>query len=184
MRARAGCRDPSPEPGSGLETSSEQGQQRLLGLSELRAAETVSLYMSRRGEFPTELIFDELTPGVARVVLPRIEQNRIHLHVVRSHSDLSPGYGGISEPDPGLPSVAPEEVDLFVVPGLCFDRHGARLGRGGGHFDRLLGAAGTRALRIGLCYQSQIVERVPVEDWDQRMDLLVTESEIIRTERT
>ena len=77
----------------------------------------------------------------------------------------------------------PEEVDLFVVPGLLFDRAGRRLGRGGGHLDRLLGRARKDAARVGLCYAQRVVQELPAAPWDVAMHVVVTDREVIRPER-
>jgi 5-formyltetrahydrofolate cyclo-ligase len=76
--------------------------------------------------------------------------------------------------------VSVAEVDVFLVPGLLFDRAGHRLGRGGGHYDRLLRGARRTALRAGICYAERLVAEVPAEERDVSMDVIVTESEVLR----
>jgi 5-formyltetrahydrofolate cyclo-ligase len=73
------------------------------------------------------------------------------------------------------PEVPPETLDAVLVPGLGFDRAGRRLGRGGGHYDRLLARLPRGCLRVGLCFEGQWVDEVPTEPWDQRVDAVVTE---------
>ncbi len=170
---------PRKEP-PGTATSAHQ---RLLALPELARVGTVSLYLGQGREVPTAELFRELARRGLRLALPRVQGSELSLREVRDLSELSGEHRGIRQPGADSPAISPEEVDLFVVPGVCFDRSGARLGRGGGHFDRLLARAGPRALRVGLCYASQIVEQVPTEAWDERVDILVAESGVIRVER-
>ena len=70
-----------------------------------------------------------------------------------------------------------DRFDLILVPGLAFDKSGARLGRGRGFYDRFL--AGITGFRVGVCFDWQLVESVPVEAHDIRMDAVVTPSQII-----
>jgi 5-formyltetrahydrofolate cyclo-ligase len=67
------------------------------------------------------------------------------------------------------------------VPGVLFARNGARLGRGGGHYDRLLARAAPGALRIGICYADRLRDALPVDPHDAFVDIIVTELEVLRT---
>ena len=80
---------------------------------------------------------------------------------------------GMLEPGEDCPVVPREEIDLILVPGLCFDRLGYRLGQGGGYYDRYL--AGYRGTTVGLCRREVLQEHVPREAHDSRVELLVTD---------
>ena len=69
---------------------------------------------------------------------------------------------------------------LILIPGLAFDAQGYRLGRGGGWYDRVLSHAAPDALKVGVCFERQIVARVPHEAHDVRVDMVVTEDRLIR----
>jgi len=146
----------APGPGLALALA------RLPGWPEL----TVSAYVAVRGELGVLPL-----PGV-RLVLPRVTAGGLVLH--EAGGSLRPGQLGIPEPGPDAPVVDPAEVDVFLVPGLAFDRHGGRLGHGKGHYDRLLPRV--RGRRVGVCWADQVVDRVPVDPWDVPMDGLVTEA--------
>ena len=75
------------------------------------------------------------------------------------------------EPDAGWP-------DLIVVPGLAFTRTGDRLGQGGGWYDRFLSARSRHAVAIGVGFDLQVVDELPVEEHDVRVDAVVTESSV------
>ena len=70
-------------------------------------------------------------------------------------------------------------LDAVLVPGLAFDRSGGRLGRGGGHYDRLLVALDPECLCVGVCFEGQVVSEVPREPWDRGVDALTTESGVV-----
>jgi len=95
--------------------------------------------------------------------------------------DLAPGYMGIPEPLPSLAGdrrVEPATIEVAVIPGSVFDRCGHRLGYGMGFYDRFLVQA-PRAIRIGLAFSCQMVDRIPAQSHDVPMDLLVTEQGVL-----
>jgi len=95
--------------------------------------------------------------------------------------DLKPGAYGILEPDPEVnPAVTPAEIDLVVVPGSAFDRECGRYGYGGGYYDRFLREDAPQAMRIALAFHVQILPAICLEPHDQRMDMILTERELLR----
>jgi 5-formyltetrahydrofolate cyclo-ligase len=91
---------------------------------------------------------------------------------------LRAGAFGVAEPQDG-PRLSPESPGItFLVPGLTFDGSGARLGRGGGHYDRAL-AGYPGALRLGLVLDADLAATVPCDTWDQRVDAVVTERRLL-----
>ena len=103
-------------------------------------------------------------------------KKELQQYFINDFSELQAGAYGILEPRPD-PSrrVATEQFDL--VPGLAFDRAGRRLGAGKGYYDRFL--AGIKAPKIALAFAFQLVEQVPIEPHDQRVEVIVTENEVI-----
>jgi len=93
--------------------------------------------------------------------------------VLREAEGLVPGPFAVLEPSPFLPALSLERLDLILVPGLAFDRHGWRLGRGRGFYDRLLRQA-VSAHRWGVAFDLQIVDSVPHETHDVNVHTLVT----------
>ena len=75
--------------------------------------------------------------------------------------------------------MGPERLDAVLVPGMAFDRAGHRLGRGGGHYDRFLGRLRPDCLRIGVCFGGQVLDSIPLDPWDEAMDVIVTERGIV-----
>lgn len=150
---------------------------RLCALDEVRRAGTVALY---------EALPDELDLGPARamlarrdvrVLLPRVEEGEIVL-VAPGDERPVPGYRGVSEPlGPAEPF---DDVDAVVVPGVAFDRAGNRLGRGGGHYDRLLAALPPSTVRIGACFACQLFDEVLHDEHDEPVDIVVTERGVVR----
>ena len=120
-----------------------------------------------------------LRRGVA-VAFPKVAPGRqLEWRVVRDlDRDFEQGSYGIQEPTTP-PIESPEVIQAVLTPGLGFDRRGQRLGAGKGYYDTFFQGAGTSILRIGIAYDSQLVEQIPTDVWDQAMDWIITESETI-----
>ncbi|MEW6595348.1 MAG: 5-formyltetrahydrofolate cyclo-ligase [Thermodesulfobacteriota bacterium] len=153
---------------------------RLWEIPAVAAGGTVMVYVSFRSEVETgPLIAEALRRGVT-VAVPRTEVKAKRLAVYRLSDpgrELRPGYCGIMEPDPARAApVEPAAIDVVILPGSVFDRHGGRLGYGGGYYDRFLALEAPRALRVAVAFDMQVVARVPVLAHDMRLHWLVTES--------
>lgn len=160
-----------------VEEKSAAIAERLEKTREYREATAILLYAAKGNEVQTrQLIQNALTSG-KKVMLPltNTRLKAIEIGEVESYSELRKGAFGILEPQK---ETTEGNVDVAVVPGLAFDRHGNRLGYGFGYYDKLLSRLKTT--KIGLAYDFQVAERLPREGHDHPMDIIVTESEVIR----
>jgi 5-formyltetrahydrofolate cyclo-ligase len=110
---------------------------------------------------------------------PRVTREQMEFVEVATLDALAPAAWNPWIREPALTEtrrVTPAEIDLILVPGLAFTRDGWRLGRGGGFYDRFLAQLPARAVNLGVCFEVQIVETLPVEAHDHRLDLIVTEN--------
>ena len=138
-----------------------------------RAAGTVLLYHPLPGEVDTTLLLDNAMNMGKRVLLPKVVGDELELHVYTPDA-LQRGAYGIMEPTgPLFPPNFYPSIDLAVIPGVAFDRHGARLGRGKGYYDRLLPQL-SNAYRIGICFPFQMLEHLPSEPHDVLMNEIVS----------
>ena len=109
------------------------------------------------------------------VALPRfiVEKNLYAAcQICEPTRDLKPGHFGIPEPSAHCPPIAIYGLDFILVPGIAFDLHGRRLGRGKGFYDRLL--AVVRGTTCGIAFDEQIVREIPVEPHDIRLNCILT----------
>lgn len=86
---------------------------------------------------------------------------------------------GIMEPDKGLGPFEPEKIELILVPGVVFDINGSRIGYGKGYYDRFLKNCGTQTIALGIAYSFQVLDFIPYDEHDVRLDGIVTENKII-----
>lgn len=174
---------------------------RMTGEAKAQASDLICAHLNASAwvrEASCIMLFDALGDepdgtGVATVALrsgktvcyPRIDWDQRALTPVAVDTHEFPRASfrhGVREPTDGR-EVAPEELDLVIVPGVAFDARGARLGRGGGYYDRFLGEllekveirVGRRAHAVGVCFDCQRVERVVMEAHDVCVDAVVTE---------
>lgn len=150
-------------------------------------AQVVALFSSLSGEVETGRAISDLWDAGQKVLLPRmVSAGDLAFHEFPAGAELVRGPYGVLEPAASFPPVELALADVVVVPGLAFDRSGGRLGRGAGYYDRALAAARARAWResarpgplaVGLGFGFQLVEGVPMEPADFRLDAVVTETE-------
>lgn len=130
------------------------------------ASRTVGLFCPLPGEPDLLALMAEKD---RRFVFPRIAGAALTWHEVPEISALQPnqthGLGRLLEPAEGVP-VPLCEIDLLLVPGLAFTSAGGRLGRGGGYYDRVLAETEAGTQRIGVCFEFQVLDTLPLEEHD------------------
>jgi len=167
---------------SKLITNSRQIKQLLFSTTWYRSASKILFYVSFNNEVSThEMIKDALLNGKT-VLVPKCdtEKNTLCISHLIHWADLEKGAYSILEPRQDcLRPVPVSSVDLIIVPGVVFDTKGNRIGYGKGFYDRLLQEA-KNAYSIGLAFESQIIESIPSEEHDEKVDIIITEDRIIQ----
>lgn len=155
---------------------------RALDFSELKDITPVGGYWPIRSEVDSRPLMEALLDRGQDVALSQIIHPHLSWRLWRPGDVLIKGGFGVREPGPDAPEVFPSAL---LVPLVAFDRRGGRVGYGKGHFDRAIAALDAKhpVLTIGLAYAVQEIEEVPVEPHDRMLDVIVTESELIRTKR-
>lgn len=179
-RARAARRAIPPEARA---ERSRRIAEHALALPELERARVVGCYVSVGSEVETTLILRALLAKGVLVAVPVTEGDELRFVRLDHPWALSPGAHNVPEPRQPWTRVDGERLEVVFVPGLLFGRDGARLGNGGGHFDRFLANHPT-PLRVALAFREQLVDTVPhLEAHDQGMDVLVTDDGRMRAGR-
>ena len=136
-------------------------------LPQYRTARTVMAFAAMASEPETDGLFARLERDGKVLVLPRIVGDLLEPALVGEGT--RPAVWGIREPQG--PAVDPTTIDLIIVPGVAFTSDGGRLGHGKAYYDRFL--PGTRAFTVGACFAEQLVDELPLEPHDVRLDLVV-----------
>ena len=154
--------------------------ERLFNRPEYRDARIIYCYMSFKDEADTASIIDKSLRLGKQVALPRVSGKRkMEFFFISGQKDLVTGFMGIKEPAGYcLEASAPSEDALVLLPGLAFDRSGARLGYGGGFYDTYL-AKHAGCKKAALAYSAQIAPEIPTEPVDVKTDMIITEKELI-----
>lgn len=151
---------------------------RLEELDIFKVSETVLIYHALPDEVQTAN-FLERWYGKKRLVLPLVVGDELVLKEF-SPDKIVPGYKGIPEPSSDAVTVDPDDVQLAVIPGVAFDSMCNRLGRGKGFYDRLI--PHLKCSLTGLGFDFQIVDQVPVEIFDRKLDMVITQSTLFYRE--
>lgn len=154
---------------------------RLASLDEYLRTDVVHCYASSLpGEVRTDELIRRSLNERRRVICPRVRAHgQLEHREIAGLSDLVGSTFGLREPNPALAAPTdPEAAGLIVAPGVAFTLSGGRLGMGGGYYDRFLSQV--RAPIVGLAYEMQLVEALPLSAHDRRVDIVVTELRVIR----
>lgn len=147
---------------------------KLESLSEFKSAKTIVIYWSAPDELPTQT-FIKKWKDEKLIILPSIKGRKLRLKRYSSDVNMVQRALGIWEPD--LKEIFDGKVDLVIVPGVAFDSKKNRLGRGKGYYDRFFRKQKT--LKIGVGFDFQLINSVPLNTWDKRLDLILTPSNTI-----
>ena len=148
--------------------------------AEFRAARAVLLYADHGSEVRTGTLIVEALAQGKTIVVPYCVGDDLRLFRLENLDELAPGAYDIREPRPALRElaarrIAPDELDLVVVPGVAFDRSGARLGRGKGFYDRFLAQLRPDTFLVAPAFECQVFESIPTLPHDLPVHRVVTE---------
>jgi len=151
---------------------------KVLSMEEYKKASLILTYVSAGSEVDTSAIILRALAEGKKVACPRCnkENHTMSFRYIVSLDELEEGAYGIFEPKPDAPPVQPQEMahSVCLVPGLAFDTSGARLGYGGGYYDRFLD--GYRGVSIGLCRSACLSDHpLPRDRYDAAVERIVTD---------
>jgi len=144
----------------------------ILSMTAFQSAHTLLLYSPLPDEVDVFTLIDNAFSNGKCVLLPKVVGDDLELHIYKGVESLERGAFGILEPTEDVYSDY-DNVDVAIIPGMAFDRHGNRLGRGKGYYDRLLPRL-KNAYKIGVCFPFQYFDEIPSEEHDVKMDCVVS----------
>lgn len=141
-------------------------------------AQNFFVYYSLADEVSTQDLISHLIQNKKNVAIPYIENNgKMTAKIIKSHDLTVKGKFGIYQPGPGCKEMPMDEIDIIIVPGVSFDARKNRLGIGTGYYDRFLSKSS--GFSIGLAFDFQITENLPVEKHDRPVDMVISEKRVI-----
>ncbi|MHB1511269.1 MAG: 5-formyltetrahydrofolate cyclo-ligase [Acidimicrobiales bacterium] len=151
----------------------------VLSLPEIGSAHTVLAFASFGSEVPTAELLAQLEADGVQVLLPYLEAGEMQVAAHRNGEQLEPTSYGPREPRLRRHRET-SAIDAVILPGLAFDRRGARLGYGGGYYDRFLRRLSARPALVAIGFAEQVLEQVPTTSDDVTVDIIVTDRDVIR----
>lgn len=159
-----------------IELKSRAAAGAVFGLPQYKDAATVMAYISAFKEISASYVISDAIKSKRLVVPVSNTQNcTITPSYLKSENELIKGAYGIYEPRT-IEKAEISSIDIAIIPGVAFDRRGGRLGFGKGYYDRFLSEY--KGLKIGFCYEFQLVDRLPLDSHDVKMDMIITEKRI------
>lgn len=138
-------------------------------LPEFISAKSVLLYWSLPDELPTHSFIVKWCKQ-KQMLLPMVKGDKMLIKPFTSTDELRRSDMGIWEPETQKEYM--KQIDLVIAPGIAFDKKKNRLGRGKGYYDKYFN--GKKVTKIGICYDFQLLENIPVEPFDVKMDMIIT----------
>jgi 5-formyltetrahydrofolate cyclo-ligase len=162
---------------------SRQIMARVMQMPEYAAASTVMFYVDVRDEARTRNSLADALAGSQKIVVPYCVDGELELFHLEAMDELELGMYRILEPRGELRQLPSKKVDvktldLILVPGVAFDRHGGRTGHGKGYYDKLLEHARPDTLLVGIAFECQLFDEIPVQSHDIYMDRVVSEQAV------
>ncbi|MBU0543844.1 MAG: 5-formyltetrahydrofolate cyclo-ligase [Proteobacteria bacterium] len=158
-------------------------EKRLFEFANFIEAKTSLLYINSEYEVVTKDILERCFVYNKTIILPSFNaeiQKISLLKVDNLKTSLKRGEKGTLEPDASKCKIVPIEfIDIAIIPGFAFDEKGGRIGSGNGLYDRLIPILPVTTRKVGLAYESQIVQHVPMDSHDRHVDIIITENRII-----
>ena len=166
-----------------IRTYSESACSNLLSIDILAKSSNFTCYSSRSEELQTGSFILNLLQSGKRVALPKVDKKKKELsffYITSVENDLESGFNNIMEPKEGLKRVnSLSEIDFGVIPAVSVDAEGNRIGFGGGYFDKYFKGKSTENILCGFVFDFQILEKVPRDSHDLKLDIIVSDRRII-----
>lgn len=140
-----------------------------------KEAKNIFIFVSYKTEVDTHKIIKTALDQGKTICVPKVisKKDGMYVAIINNFSDLKPGKYGILEPSEESVKVLEEDIDLVLVPGAVFDKEGGRIGYGGGFYDRFLVKLRKDVPKIALAYDIQIIDKVPMDELDVRIDGII-----------
>ena len=150
---------------------------KFLSLEEYIKCNTIFTYINFNQEVKTNLLIESAWKDKKKVAIPKVVTDKIDFYLLENWNRLEQGFYSIMEPISNI-LVKPNNNSIVILPGLAFDNQKNRIGYGGGYYDKYLSQY-PNILKIALCYDFQIIDSIPTNQFDIKADIIITNNRII-----
>jgi 5-formyltetrahydrofolate cyclo-ligase len=160
----------------------EQITEFIVNSDEYKNCKNVLVYVSVGSEFDTEYLREQAVKDKKTVAYPKVyrENSDMNFFIANNTNNFISGAYGIKEPLESTPLLIKFDKTLCIVPGIVFDKNGNRIGYGGGYYDKFI-AEHPEIKTIGATYSCMLVDDIPIEEHDKKVEVVVTENGYERT---
>ena len=148
---------------------------KIISLDIYKEANVIAIYNSLDNEVNTKDLINKSIIN-KKVLLPKIVNNKIVFIKINKDTNYTKSKIGVIEP---IGNVYSDKIDLIIVPGVSFDRKLNRLGFGKGYYDKFL-SNNNNIFKIGVCFDEQIINKLPTESHDIKMNLVITDKRVLK----
>ncbi len=146
---------------------------KIINLEEYKTSKIIAIYKNLKSEVETNELIEYSLKNNKIVVLPKVEGNILKFYKTDNKTFVESKYG-IYEP---IDSEEVDNINLYIIPGICFDKYKNRIGFGKGYYDRV--KYKKDSIKIGICFENQIYNgKISVNNYDIKMNKIVTEKNI------
>jgi len=155
---------------------------RLVNSDEYKKAKSIFAFVSFKSEVNTHKFIEYALSQGKTIGVPKIRKKEEGMEVFKIHSlsDLESGYFGVMEPIESCEKINKDNIDFILMPGAVFDEKGGRIGYGRGFYDKFLSDVKDSVPKIAIAYELQIIDSVPMEEYDIKIDGIITEKRVIK----
>lgn len=151
---------------------------KVMQTEQYKNAKNIMAYCPVNGEVDTSLILNDCLKNKT-LILPKTDINKINILpcVLLNPAQLNEGAYGILEPSEECRQISMDEIEMVIIPLIAFDKHGSRLGYGGGYYDRFLSEEND-IFKLGIAFSLQQADEIDAESHDAKLDMVITEKDI------
>ncbi|MCK4650920.1 5-formyltetrahydrofolate cyclo-ligase [Candidatus Babeliales bacterium] len=154
---------------------------KLFNIKIFQNSKNIGIYFSKDNEVDTKNIIIKLLKTNKKVFLPKIKNITLEFRKINNLKDLEIGMYKIKEPKKKCSIINEKNLDILILPCIAIDKHGNRIGRGCGYYDRFLNK-NPNIKTICLAYDFQILNKIKSEKHDHKIDIIISEKRIIKTQ--
>lgn len=149
----------------------------LINNKDIKNSKNIMCFVSFKNEVDTHKFIKKMLNEEKNIYIPVIDQKEkiMNISKLNSFNELKEGFYGILEPEERFLRISnPDILDVVITPGIVFSKDNYRIGYGGGYYDKFFANKDVTALKIGLCFKEQIIEKVPTNKYDIPVDYIIS----------